>query len=185
MLFLKCFSQFLQRDVCFIKGKWSFMLKITSFLGLQQMVVIACACTWVYLAIIINTLWIDCHYRLWKLESVLNRVLLSAWLMGLYFSRCGSRSWATTWAWRWLQRGTTGRQTLTLRYCIHSGVCLTVLEDCVCVGAVNPSLTLCFRMTYQSRSRGGEQRPSRAQDVRSTSGRRHTAPRVWTILYMM
>lgn len=55
-----------------------------------------------------------------------------------------------------------------------------VLCVCVChfegkIVGVGPSLTSFlifsnFRMTYQSRSRGGEQRPSRARDVKSTSG---------------
>lgn len=34
----------------------------------------------------------------------------------------------------------------------------------------------CFRMTCRSRSRGGERRPSRGPDARSTSGRRRTRP---------
>lgn len=32
--------------------------------------------------------------------------------------------------------------------------------------------TLCFRTMYRSRSRGGEPRPSRARDVKNTSGKK-------------
>ncbi len=76
------------------------------------------------------------------------------------------------WAWRWLQRGTTGRQTLTLRYYLCTS--WSVSQMCVLVQTpfVKPPLALCCRMTYQSRSRGGEQRPSRARDGKSTSGKR-------------
>lgn len=41
----------------------------------------------------------------------------------------------------------------------------------MCV-SVNASLILCLRMTSQSRSRGGGQRPLRVRDAKSTSGKR-------------
>lgn len=51
-------------------------------------------------------------------------------------------------------------------------VLCTLCGVCVVVQTLlsQPFLTLCFRMTCQSRSRGGEQRPSRARGVKSTSG---------------
>lgn len=42
----------------------------------------------------------------------------------------------------------------------------------------------CFRMTCRSRSRGGERRPSRGLDARSTSGRRRRGARLWAAAAM-
>ena len=128
-----------------LKGKWSSMLKITSFLGLQQTVLWLCVSY-------------DSRFLMWP--SCVTCVPPPP-------PRCGSRSWATTWRWRRLQRPMTGRRTLTSRCW---GLNHEVLPD-PSSSILDLMMFLCFRMTCPSRSSAGEPRPSRALDVKSTSGK--------------
>lgn len=51
-------------------------------------------------------------------------------------------------------------------------------------GRDSQAVSACFRTTCRSRSRGGERRPSRGLDARSTSGRRCTSPLLWAAAVM-
>lgn len=118
--------------------------------------------------------------------------------------RCGNLWWVTMWMWRWRLRETTGKRILTLRYvaasCPVTWYLLSTLRPHVCTTTafiLNSSpavegiqreswiwygykimrMLFCVRTISQSRNRDGDQKPSKDQDAKSTSGNiQHDGP---------